>query len=191
MEEKFIEANDIRKIAEDVKNNEKDLIYINLNNIEFCRIIKQTRQGEHLFAFCQRLSDLSRFICKKDYVLVFYPVFDTLNDEQKRYIVEHEMRHIDPENKKVISHDFAEFRAMIKKFGLDYLEIIEQAEEKIKKLKEIEKKKKQIKKLEEEQDEILEEKTTEEDEKMKNINKEEDVDYDPDEEIDKDSDEPE
>lgn len=149
MSEKFSEASDIKKIAEDIKNNVSDLVYIDFNNIEFCRILKQTKSGEHLFAFCQRMSDLSRFICKKDYVLVFYPIFDTLKDEQKRYIVEHEMRHIDPENKKVISHDFAEFRVMVKKFGLDYLEILEQSEEKIKKLKEIEKKKKQQEKLEE------------------------------------------
>lgn len=149
MEEKFIKAEDIKKIAEEVLNISNELKYINLENIEFCRILKQTKQGEHLFAFCQRLSDLSRFICRKDYVLVFYPIFDTLKDEQKKYIVEHEMRHIDPENKKVISHDFAEFRVMVKKFGLDYLEIIEESEEKIKKLKEIEKKKKQQERLEE------------------------------------------
>jgi len=144
----FIEANDLREMAQQIIDSEKDFVLIDLEKVEFCRIKQQTKQGEHLFAFVQRLSDLSRFICKKDWAIVFYPIFDTLTEKGKKYVVEHEIRHIDPENKKIINHDFAEFRSMVKKHGLDYLEMIENAEQKIKLIKETEKLQRKQQKLE-------------------------------------------
>ena len=184
-------ADDVKKIAEQVIKEYEQFKHINIDDIFFIRTSKHIMSG-HVLGRTHELIDMVKFLTKKKYIIEIPPVFDTKNDKVKSIIIEHELMHIPIDNKKgLVGHDIEDFKEIIKKYGIEWISELEEAEIKIKSMKEIEKKKKQIKKFEEEKDEILEEKTTEEDEKMKNINKEEDVDYDPDEEIDKDSDEPE
>ena len=45
----FIEANDLREMAQQIIDSEKDFVLIDLEKVEFCRIKQQTKQGEHLF----------------------------------------------------------------------------------------------------------------------------------------------
>jgi predicted metallopeptidase len=55
-------------------------------------------------------------------IVVNGDVFDTLTDEAKRRVIEHELRHIPPTfNGKTVKHDVEDFKIMLKKYGIEYV----------------------------------------------------------------------
>lgn len=148
MTEKFEFAEDVKEIAQKLVIELEEFKHINIEEIDFVRTTKHI-SGDYVLAQCRLLDSLMRFLTDKKYCIIIPPVFDTLNDNVKMIVTEHELSHISEDGNKLIAHDIGEFRKIIKKYGLDYVQQVEEAEEKIKKLKEIEKKKKQQEKLEE------------------------------------------
>lgn len=146
MEAIYTHAEDIKEIAKKVAKENKDVFsHINFNEVVFCRTTKHI-SGDYVLARCNLLSDKTTFLTEKKYLIEFPPIFGTLTEEQQKIVVEHELYHIAPESKGLINYDIGEFKAIIDKFGLDWLETYKQSNEKIKLLKEKEKLEKKLRK---------------------------------------------
>lgn len=158
MTEKFNYAEDVKKIAGKLIEEIDEFKNINLEYIDFVRTSRHI-SGDYVLAQCRLLDSLTQFLINKYYIIIIPPVFDTLDEETKKIVTEHEISHIPTDvedfGNKIIKHDIGEFRKIINKYGLDYVNRVADAEEKIKKLKEIEKKKKQQEKLEKDKDEVV------------------------------------
>jgi len=139
-------AEDIREIATEIIKNDKDFRHIDLNKVVVVRTEKH-QKGEHVLGSCGFLSNRTQFLTQKKYWIEFPPVFDELNDAQKKIVVEHELYHIPKDEKGIVPHDRGEFNKIIEKYGLDWIEVYKDAENKVKLLQDKEKIDKDIKKV--------------------------------------------
>jgi len=143
------------KFAEDIKEQSKELIatidnlkHIDIEKVVFCRINKHL-SGDHVLGQIAFMSDRTQFLTGKKYVIEFPPVFDTLNEQQQNIVIEHELSHIPVEEVGLIPHDIGEFRAIINKYGIDWINTMAESEEKVKLIKQKEKLEKKLQKSKE------------------------------------------
>lgn len=156
---KYEYAEDVKEVAEKLIEGEDKFKHIDINDIIFLKTDKHI-SGGHVLGRTHELINMVQFITDKKYVIEVPPVFYTKNEKVKEIIVKHELMHIPvgkvgEEQKGLVRHDIEDFREIIKEFGMEWIQEVEDAKKKVKKLKEIEKKKKQQKDLEEEKDEII------------------------------------
>lgn len=144
-------AEDIKQIAEELIEQLDEFNNINIEDINFIRTSKHIK-SDFVLGQTILLNDLIQFLTGKKFIIQLPPVFDTLTDKQKSIVIEHELHHLPTEDEKgLVQHDIGEFRSIINKYGVDWINIVKESEEKVKKLKEIEKKKKEQEKLEEDE----------------------------------------
>ena len=156
MATKYEYAEDVKKIAEELIEKLDKFSHIDIDTINFIRTSKHIK-SDFVLGQTMLLNDLMEFLTGKKFIIQVPPVFDTLTKEQKSITIEHELHHLPTKDDKgLIQHDVGEFRVIIDKYGIDWVNVVKESEEKVKKLKEIEKKKKGEEKLEEEKNKIME-----------------------------------
>ena len=148
MSTEFKFADDARELAKEVVKDTPELSHIDFEKIVFVRTTKHIK-GDYVLAQCVFIPDKLQFISNKTYMIELPPVYDTLNEKQKRIVLEHELYHIPADEKGLIPHSVGEFKCIIDKYGLDWLETFSKANENIKILKEKEKLERKQKKLQE------------------------------------------
>lgn len=165
MTEKYVLAEDIKEIAKQFISEHDNFSYLDMDEIVFVRTKKHIKSG-NVLGQCALLSDRTRFLTEKIYMIEFPPVFDSLTDAQKLIVLEHELTHILPAEfdekgnekpRKLRDHDIGEFNEIIRKYGLDWVNVYKDVHDKIENLIEAEKLEKKAKKLLKKKDDPQEE----------------------------------
>lgn len=119
-----------KQIAENIVKREfkiwfdENFSLIDLEKVAFIKCYNQkTAQGiepMNVHAQCKALDSLERLLSLYKYAIFIYPSFEFLPDIDKKKVIFHEILHIprDFEKMSVLEHDIAEFREVIKRFGL-------------------------------------------------------------------------
>lgn len=115
--EKF--SAELKTIATKVWTERKELqTYIDIENIDF---VEKDKQKKNTFAEIMNIKFPATLYTDKVFVIVMYPVFNTISERDKELIMYHELLHITPDDpSKLRDHDIEDFKDMIEQFGLEW-----------------------------------------------------------------------
>lgn len=154
-ENKYQIAEDIKLIAEKLIKEYDDLRHIDTDKLVVCRLKKHIK-GDDVLGRCVLLSERTKFLTDKAFMLEFPIIFDSLNDTQKKIVVRHELLHISPEGDKLMPHQIGEFFTIVNEFGLQWLDTYKDIEKRINNLEEAERLEKAAHKLQKQKEKLQE-----------------------------------
>ncbi len=135
----YVRSDEIRKLGESVIAEHEELAHLN-HPVAPCRIgymycdKKKSHHGQTVFADTTKVSEMMQALTGYDFVITFYgPVVDDLPEAPLRILMYHELLHVgyDPETAKccLIPHDVEDFECIITRYGIDWLDGLQQKQE--------------------------------------------------------------
>ena len=121
----FDKAESVEEIARDlIRKHHSELVNIKIGYLWKNKLIK--KGGREIIAQVAKCSDLVKSLCELDVlVIVSFPAYNGLTDNQKRACIDHELTHILVDEDlagnpkvKIIAHDVEEFGSVIERHGL-------------------------------------------------------------------------
>lgn len=109
------------QLLNDIRQSEATIIYLSSDK-------EKKSKGKTVFAECEKINSKYKWAIPCDFTITVYePNVITLNDEQMRILIFHELLHVGieymndgSEKYSVKPHDVEEFRAIIDRFGIDW-----------------------------------------------------------------------
>ena len=130
MAETRILSEEYARIANELINTEKNLEYIKESDVLIGFLSSdraKTDRGRTVFADCEKVPNKWRWSVPFDFVITVYePNAESLNDEQIKILLFHELLHIGIEkdgNEEVytsVPHDIEDFKLIINRYGIDW-----------------------------------------------------------------------
>ena len=96
---------------------------VGIDNIGFVTsYVNKNYSNKKKYADCKRVSSSFKAFIPYKYIITFYD-YNTalLSDNQKKLLMYHELKHIDPEG-GLKRHDVEDFEKILREYGFDYLE---------------------------------------------------------------------
>lgn len=119
----FKDNPEMERIANDLIENDHD--HAHLAPARFKYVFKRGKpakedNGQYVWAYVQMMPKMTKSMGKWDFLMVTYEdVWNLLNDEQKRRLVDHELFHAGYKSSPyMIDHDIQDFRRMFSKYGV-------------------------------------------------------------------------
>lgn len=128
---KYWEDENVALLGEDVLyEHEKEFKAIIENDVKIGWLLsdKEKKSKGHLVhADCKKVPDEWKWCCKYDFLItIYHPNIEYLDDDQRRTLIWHELKHIGVENGlvapkySIISHDIEDFKDILQSQGLDW-----------------------------------------------------------------------
>lgn len=125
--EHFTRSSGYREIAERVIREHQELEWLRSVRIDFVESDKEKKsRGRMVFGECHLVKELHKLYIPWDFIVVIYaPNAALLSERQKEILIYHELLHVDisedGETRKIRPHDVEDFRAVIDRYGLDWV----------------------------------------------------------------------
>ena len=112
-------------ISEVINENSEFSHLRNLNIKGITHSKKKKSKSKIVYADTEKLNDKHHFLTGIDFIITFYPESRNLDSVHLKRLIFHELLHVgyDPEKEKkyIVPHDVEDFKALIDKFGTDWI----------------------------------------------------------------------
>lgn len=120
----WIEAPDLRDLAEKVIAKREDLAHVDIAEVIFLWELetKPKAQGGTVMARCYSIEDhpIGVFTPARFAIVFYQRSMEWMSDRQQAILMWHELKHIPEKGKKLVNHDVQDFYAVLREAGLDW-----------------------------------------------------------------------
>lgn len=119
----------LKALGEQVIERTPRFADLNACCIAYLRSTKpKSRNGQIVYADCHKVAERECALCGYDFIITFYKDSIELSERAAAILMEHELTHIGfhmkedgTTIKRIVPHDLEDFRAIIDRYGADWL----------------------------------------------------------------------